>query len=299
MRKVLAGAVVVALTLVAVPAAAQGAVVKATDNDWISYLDYEAGPAEANRVTVTYSLDPTGNRYIAVIDDPGAIIFTTTPPGESGTGCVVLGLHRATCQYLDNSVDSGNFALADRNDTFLARGAGEETGVDGGTGNDTLTGGAGDTSFEPGLGTDRVVGKAVAPHQTRVYYDDHPAPVSITVDGRANDGSPGENDSLVGIDAYGGSPGADTLIGSDGPDSLDSFGGADLIDGRGGDDRLAGTDGGAHLIGGAGHDTLWGGEGGRIDAADGEVDDVDCGGRYPTLDVDPIDVLKGCNGPGS
>src|SRR4051794_10003057 len=91
MRRVLAGAAMVVLAMVAAPAA-HGAVVRAVDNEWITTLEYDAGPGEANRVVVTFAFDPSGD-YVATIEDRGAIIATTTPTGLGGSGCAAAGLH--------------------------------------------------------------------------------------------------------------------------------------------------------------------------------------------------------------
>jgi Ca2+-binding RTX toxin-like protein len=291
MRKVLAGAVA-AIAVFGVAPAAQAATVSAIDNDWISSLEYEAGPAEANRVVATYALDPTGD-YQVTIEDRGAVITTTTPVGLSGgAGCAAAGLHRVVCHYRRNSIHSADFALGDRNDTFSSQGVDEDFGLIGGAGDDRLSGGTGSNYFEPGTGTDQVIGGSGF---DRVSYADHTTPVAITVDGQANDGSAGENDSLTAIDEYVGGSGDDTLTGSDAADVLRGGPGSDLITGAGGDDLLDGRASGAdHVIGGAGQDRLAGGEGGLIDALDGEVDEVYCSNRANELRIDSQDVVTDC-----
>jgi Ca2+-binding RTX toxin-like protein len=292
MRKVLAGVAAIIAAMAAAPAA-HGAVVRAVDNGWITTLEYEAGAAEANRVNATWALDPATHDYNVTIEDRGAVITTTTPLGaDGGSSCTIVGLHRAVCHYLNNSIHSANFQLGTLNDTFTPQGAAEDLGIDGGPGNDRLTGGTGRNWFQPGTGTDQVVGNG----GDYVTYADHTTPVSITVDGQANDGSAGENDSLTGIADYTGGTGDDTLTGSGGPDRLDGGQGTDLVSGGAGDDVLGGgyADSPDHVIGGAGHDSLSAGLGGPVDALDGEVDDVYCYGRVNDLQVDSQDVLHDC-----
>jgi Ca2+-binding RTX toxin-like protein len=292
MRKVLAGAAVAIAAMAAAPAA-HGAVVSAVDNDFISTLEYDAGAAETNRVVATYALDATGN-YAVTIEDRGAVITTTTPLGISstGTGCTPTGLHRAVCHYRRNSIHSAVFQLGGGNDTFTSQGVTEDFSLYGGAGNDQLTGGTGTNYFEPGSGTDKVIGGAGFDDAS---YADHSTPVSITVDGQANDGSAGENDSLTGIEEYDGGSGDDTLTGSDAADRLVGGPGTDLITGAGGDDVLdAGGMGADHIVGGAGQDTLLAGLGGVVEAIDGEFDDIYCFGRANTLSTDSQDVAHDC-----
>jgi Ca2+-binding RTX toxin-like protein len=108
---------------------------------------------------------------------------------------------------------------------------------------------------------------------------------------------PGEGDDIIGVNQIRGTSYDDTLVGSDLADWIEGFGGHDLMDGAGGDDDL-GADGGDHVIGGAGRDAIRSvGGGNEIDAADDEVDTVDCGfWTGDVLNVDPIDVLTNCPG---
>src|SRR3954471_17971989 len=290
MRGVLAGAAAIFAAMAIAPTA-HAAVVNVVDNDWISSLEYDAGLGESNRLAVTYALDPGGN-YAVTIEDRGAVITTTTPVVLSGTGCTPTGLHRAVCHYLRNSVHSAEFQLGDGNDTFKPHGAAEDFYLHGGAGDDRLTGGMGLNSFEPGTGTDQVTG---GPGHDYVTYADHSTPVSITVDGQANDGSAGEKDRLPGVEEYTGGSGDDTLTGSDASDRLIGGPGTDLIVGGGGDDMLDAAGSGAdHIIGGAGHDFLSPGLGGLVEAVDGESDDIYCYGRANDLRTDSQDVLHDC-----
>jgi Ca2+-binding RTX toxin-like protein len=66
--------------------------------------------------------------------------------------------------------------------------------------------------------------------------------------------------------------------------------------GGGGDDCLSGGFGDDSLVGGDGKDQLGGGVGDdTIKAADGEIDNVDCGrGTHDVAIVDETDIVAGC-----
>ena len=154
-------------------------------------------------------------------------------------------------------------------------------------------------------------------------------PVTVTVNGIADDGRPGEGDDVRDLDVLALFVPA-TVIGTDGDESVAIYAPADRepssIQGRGGaDDLRAGSgretiDGGAgddRIEGGFNHDTLTGGPGrdvifgdstsgncggngqsctipfgnDTIDARDGEADQVDCGAGQDTARVDARDTV--------
>lgn len=133
-------------------------------------------------------------------------------------------------------------------------------------GNDHLDGGDGDDQFEQYVGfgypaslegNDTYVG---GPGNDGFSYFHRANPVSITLDGIANDGMAGEADNIhPDIESVGGSAGNDVIVGTPGPDHLWGGDGDDLIQGLGGDDRLSGDDGNDTVEGGAGNDELTGG----------------------------------------
>ena len=149
--------------------------------------------------------------------------------------------------------------------------------------------------------------------------------VAITLGGGADDGRPGEGDSLVNVERValhiGGS-----FVGTDGADEfkLMQVGAASTLEGRGGADRLRGGDGPDRLDGGAGDDSLDAGFGddvivggpGRdtisadlaggdcgplwcklpygndtVEARDGELDSITCGAGADTVNADAADVV--------
>lgn len=139
-------------------------------------------------------------------------------------------------------------------------------GSSGPGGNDHLDGGDGDDQFEQYVGfgypaslagDDTYVG---GPGNDSFSYFHRGNPVTITLDGIANDGMAGEADNIhPDIETVGGSAGNDVIVGSPGPDHLWGGDGDDLIHGMGGDDRLSGDDGNDTIDGGPGNDELVGG----------------------------------------
>ena len=75
-------------------------------------------------------------------------------------------------------------------------------------------------------------------------YADHTAAVNVSLDGVANDGTPGENDVINNLDIENltGGAGADTLTGNAGPNTLIGGLGADTLVGGGGTDTASYAD---------------------------------------------------------
>ena len=123
-------------------------------------------------------------------------------------------------------------------------------------GNDRLDGGPGDDVFTTETGDD-AAGDVIrgGDGSDAISYAIRTAPVSITLDGIADDGAAGEGDDIgADVERITGGADSDSLIGADG---------ANVFDGGPGDDRLAGGGGDDVLEGGAeaGSDSLDGGEG--------------------------------------
>jgi Ca2+-binding RTX toxin-like protein len=148
---------------------------------------------------------------------------------------------------LDGAADDGETVEADNVKPDV-----EE--IDGGSGDDVLTGnnavnvisgGAGDDVLDPGRGTgDRLIGGVGA---DTVTYAARTAAVSIDLDGVADDGELGELD-LIETDV-------ENLTGGAGNDRLTGAGGANLLNGAAGNDVLDGGTGNDLLLGGTGIDT--------------------------------------------
>ena len=147
--------------------------------------------------------------------------------------------------------------------------------LESGDGNDVLRGGAGRDLLLPGAGTDSVQG---GDDFDTVSYEERTGPVTVTLDGVADDGEAGEFDA-VGADvenAFTGA-GADALRGGAGPSVLEAGAGNDVVDGQAGPDLLDA---------GPGDDLVL--------ARDGEPDRVDCGAGADSVSADVIDVLVNC-----
>ena len=223
--------------------------------------------------------------------------------------------------------------------------AGNDT-LDGGDGNDTMDGGEGNDQVLGGNGDDVVDGDGYKDPGADVidggagydYFEGWGQPdqlqrqptVTLTLDGAANDGRPGENDNVINVEDFQMYV-VGSLTGSDGPEKFVIYNpgnsGPSTLIGRGGDDELVGhdfddsVDGGAgndHVEGGLGNDSVTGGSGRDviygdatasrctyysckvpygndvINARDGEQDTVDCGIGQDKAIVDAVDVVANC-----
>src|SRR5262249_47561919 len=82
--------------------------------------------------------------------------------------------------------------------------------IHGGGGNDSLNGGPGNDTLNGGKGADTLTG---ASGNDTATYDDRSGPVTVTAEGVANDGAPGENDNITTtIENLIGGAGADSLV---------------------------------------------------------------------------------------
>lgn len=207
--------------------------------------------------------------------------------------------------------------------------------LDGGAGADVVLGGAGDDDLKgdgqaaPGADViDGGEGNDLLKDYVQTSVDVHP-PANVSLDGVANDGRPGENDNVVGVERIVAHvSGVFTLSeGNDdiqvwanmdsGPSTVLAAGGDDRVVGHDAAERIEGGPGDDYLEGGKGHDTIVGGPGQDvifgdettstcnpgfpescvrygndvIDARDGEHDQVDCGPGVDRVIVDPQDVV--------
>lgn len=130
----------------------------------------------------------------------------------------------------------------------------------GGSGRDTLEGGADADQFDGGGGADLVLGNDGNDFLFGGQDDD-------TLHGGAGadvlSGDDGKDvlDGGIGSDTLSGGAWNDALHGDDGNDVMYGDGGLDLLDGQEGDDRMFGGDWHDTLLGGAGTDVLHGGRG--------------------------------------
>jgi Ca2+-binding RTX toxin-like protein len=198
----------------------------------------------------------SGNDTITAGDAPGGTQNILT--GDAGTDTLTGG------------------ALSDR----LSGGAGIDRLL-GGAGQDTLDGGPGDDTMTGGLGTDTYVSSDTAADGADVMngdgsdisiYSSRTTPVTVTLDGIANDGATGEGDNNIGIQQVTGGNGRDVLTGNAETNLLRGGPGNDVLDGGAGTDGLSGDQGDDILEAGPGvtagptgtvpdNDLLFGGDG--------------------------------------
>jgi Ca2+-binding RTX toxin-like protein len=182
---------------------------------------------------------------------PSSILaLTTTDVISGGTGndtfsdgCYDDNTMQGSVLALDPSVKSG----CSWEKYFLA----DFENLSGGNGNDTLVGNAGTNRLDGGAG-----------HDTVSY--NRSAPVSVWLDGIANDGELGENDNIVNVedlvgggedDTFVGDALANTLLGGGGKDTIEGGAGVDRLEGGPGDDVVRALDGAADAVVSCGGDT--------------------------------------------
>lgn len=145
------------------------------------------------------------------------------------------------------------------------------TRLDGGSGDDVLSGGAGgQVTMEGGTGTDTASFDVlfgpndVAARGGALFiegFDPRFGPFSYVLRNVERIETPELSFTVANLFPQTGGPGRDSLSGSDLDDTISGGGGRDVIDGGAGDDRLFGQGGGDRLIGGLGGDLLSGGSG--------------------------------------
>jgi Ca2+-binding RTX toxin-like protein len=221
----------------------------------------------------------------------GGYTISESTPGMYlgfGTGCQrgTLGNNQAVC---GGGVSVANMFLGDGNDQVAAPISGTRAFLYGETGNDTLTGGPssdwlrggsgddvlngndGNDNLSPEGGNDKLVG---GPGPDYAWFDDYYQPVTVTLNGQADDGATGEHADVQTENVIAG-PEADTLTGNAGANTLHGMNGDDVIEGRGGAD---------YLIGHFGDDTIW--------ALDRARDYITCGDGYDQVLADSRDDVS-------
>jgi hypothetical protein len=295
-------------------------------------------------------------------ENPGfGYVYCPIPPG----GVVMFGGAGADSFYVFDGFPAavqvvmfgggGNDTLKDPNrnaPSYIAGEDGNDT-IDSGEGNDELEGGSGNDTIDAGEGTDSLLGGDGDDKLNGDGYTDSPSPdiidggpgfdsvdewtdpsvlvshpsISLTLDGVANDGRPGENDNLLNVEditshASGTfvlsdaaerivvwanvATGPSTIVGKGGNDELGGLDQDETIDGGAGNDRITGGFGNDTLTGGPGADTVFGDDTGSycgiyscqlpfgndtIDVRDGEADNVDCGVGTDKVVADAVDTI--------
>jgi len=329
-----------------------------TDETYLQFSDYGA-----DRVLITTSLCEN-HEYGGIIckRDPNRPIRVE---GSEARDDISIFSSSAVPDSIPVTINGhgGNDSIDDAYDSSTGRtftgGAGEDEingfagndSLDGGDGNDKLDGGEGNDGVQGGAGDDQVDGDGYKTPGSDVidggpgydYVDEWTIPdqldrqpaVNVTLDGVANDGRPGENDNVIGVEDFSmyvvgsftgtdarekihianpGNSGPSTLVGRGGDDELVAHDFNDTVDGGNGNDHVEGGLGNDTVTGGPGQDTIYGDAtasrctyysckipfgNDTINAADGEVDNVDCGIGQDTAIVDPIDVVVNCETAGS
>lgn len=186
-------------------------------------------------------------------------------------------------------------------------GSGGDDVIKGGAGNDVLSGGKGDDALDGGLGDDdfegipgeRLFGSDPPSQGTDSYtgggggdaliYTGRGEDLSLSLDGVANDGQPGENDNIgPDVTTVLGGDGADVITGNGYANAFAGDSGDDVITGAGGDDRLFGGSGSDRLDAGAGQDYLEGDDAGDVLVGGPDVDTF--------YGEDPLNASNGTTG---
>ncbi|MDW5597247.1 calcium-binding protein [Conexibacter stalactiti] len=282
---------------------------------------------------------------------PGGVVVAMAGGSDKVTSLMLTeGMLPDGALQVDLGAGDDRFTGADSAETIVAgpgndtiETAGGDDSIDGGEGNDTINGGGGRDTLRAGPGDDVLDGDAYATpaadtidggegNDKAVGWnipdgDLHP-PVTVTLNGAADDGRPGEGDNVAGIERIT-SHVSGTIALSDAPDVVEmwanqdhgnstiaTLGGNDTvtggnssetIDGGAGDDRLEGGFGDDTIVGGAGRDTIVGDKSASqcglfescsmpigndtIDVRDGVADSVSCGVGTDRVIADAADTI--------
>jgi Ca2+-binding RTX toxin-like protein len=219
----------------------------------------------AGNDTFTTGADPDGND--ALVGGAGS----DTADYSARTAAVALSI--------DGMANDGDIATGEADsiasDIEVLRGGLAGDTLTGGPGNDTLYGGPGNDTIAGGPGDDQLFGDdgddtfdegstangADVIHggagSDTVSYRSRTAAVSISLDGLARGGEPGELDRIMtDVENAIGGAGDDTITGSSADNVLDGGPGNDTIAGGAGNDTLRGGPGDDTLRGDAGDDTF-------------------------------------------
>ncbi|MDB5327842.1 MAG: regulatory domain of in-like proprotein convertase [Phycisphaerales bacterium] len=257
------------------------------------------GTLTLNNVAITGSAAINGLQLVPDSPLPGVITATLTGSiltvsGTNATDKIGLDLRKGRVRVAALS-RGGVFESFDASTitgiVIDAAGATDKVDVDatlsinatliGGSGNDVMLGGSGNDSLQGDSGRDRLIGRLGADvfsggsgTNDTVEYGDRTRhqPITVSLDGVANDGGAGENDAVgTDIENVFGGLGNDTLIGN---------GSANI---------LVGNRGADHLFGGDGADVLVAYY--ASTSADGAIDTLDGGTGTDTFVNDTLDQL--------
>jgi Ca2+-binding RTX toxin-like protein len=229
-------------------------------------LTYDAAPGESNRLIVALSSGTL------TVTDTGAVV-------SAGPGCSTISSTKASCPAA--GVAAMALSTGDMNDTASVSSTSIPTTFSDGPGNDTMTGGGAVDTFISGTGSDVFHGGG---GQDIVDYSSRTAPLTVSLDGYANDGEAGEKDNVgTDVDVVIGGSANDTITGSGWSNDLYGGPGDDTLKGGSGNDRLFGESGRDSLGGDGGNDTLDGGSSGDVLAGGSGTDVADYSSRSAHL----------------
>lgn len=229
------------------PASAAGSATSVTVSSGTLVVTSAAGGD--NRLVVSQPLVIGGTRYYYVTET-GSVGSTVTTFGRT---CLSVSPTQVRCPA--SAVTAGySISTSDGNDRvdlsdplFALAGT-----VSTGDGSDTIVPGRGADSISGGTGVDLVT------YENRTSAQ----PVTVTIDGVANDGAAGEGDNVrTDVENVAGGASNDDLTGSTANNQLWGMAGDDELEGNLGIDRLTGGDGNDSMAGSGGSDLLWGGNG--------------------------------------
>ena len=184
-----------------------------------------AGTASKSGATITVASSAGQvNRLTATIDGVNVRIAETGSGAAltAGTGCISGGTNQVLCPTVGTTLIS---MTGSDNDDWLTNSTSIAGNLDGGTDDDLLTGGTGADSLTGGGGSD------YASYATRA------GAVTADLDGLADDGAPGENDTIAtDVETLIGGNANDTLTGNGNDNGLDGGPGADTLNGGAGND---------------------------------------------------------------
>jgi Ca2+-binding RTX toxin-like protein len=181
------------------------------------------------------------------------------------------------------------------NDTILG-GSGNDTLV-GGPGNNHIQAGSGTTVLEDSGGDNTLVGGS---GNDTVSYANRTRDQGVIVSlngtaGSSNNGQPGENDTITGIENIIGSAGDDILNGDSNANNIQAGSGNPVINGGDGNDTIVGGSGNDTITDGKGVDTITTGNGDNLvtaNSAPGSV--LNCGSGFNNVTVSTSVVTNNC-----
>lgn len=225
----------------------------------------DAGMATSDGTTANFQAEP-GDANSVTVTGGGGLPYVITDTGggnvEAGPGCTQVSANVVTCP------DSANIVvnLGDGNDSFNgSTAAGGNFTINGGPGNDNLTGSNGNDTINGGstdAGMDRMDGGPGSDSISggsgidRALYTNSVTAMTVTIDGNANDADgTGATSENVGTDVESitGGNGDDSIEGSCLNNTLAGQGGNDTING---DPNVCGVYGVDFMGGGTGNDEM-------------------------------------------